>query len=549
MGMGIGRLLFAIGIAAGARGAGAAAPAFPLIDGLGQHRRPVTHCSPLAQRYFDQAMAFRDGFNRSCALKSLAVAEGLSPDCPMIHWAIALTYGPDINSPDLTPPHAAAAWREWNEARALAPSASPVERALIAALGRRYAEPSPADRKPLDRAYADAMRTVWREYPADGDVGAWFAEALMDLRPWDQWTADGRPEPGTAEVLATLEAVMRIDPRHPYANHLYIHAVEASPHPERALPEADRLEGLQPMLAHNVHMPSHIYIRVGRWQEAIDVNLAAVAAQRRLEALVGPPRASLALYNAHNEHMLAYAAMMTGQSALAGTHIRAALACLPPELWREDPVDVDYFESMPLEVRVRFGRWAEILAAPPPADPAHPYTRAFARAARAVAAAALGRIALARAEQTAYRAAAEQVPAAEPFGLNSARAVLAVVSPMVEGEIDVKSGQAAAGIGALRRAVAAEDALRYDEPPGWLIPVRQSLGAALLHQGRLAEAEAVYRADLARLPRNGWSLFGLAQTLAQEGRAPEAAAVLSEFRAVWARADIAIGASCLCQAP
>ncbi len=523
-----------------------ARPAIPLIENLGAHTRPVTTGSPEAQRYFDQGLRFVFGFNHGAAIRSFQEAARLDPACAMAHWGIALASGPHINFPAVPPPAAELAWRELALARQHAASATPVERALIDALARRYANPQPEDRSALDRAYADAMREVWKEFSSDADVGALFAEAMMDLRPWDQWTHAGQPQPGTDEILATLDAVLRLNVNHPFANHLYIHAVEASPHPERALPAADRLLNLQPGLAHNVHMPSHIYIRVGRWQAAVDSNLKAVAADQAYRKVAGPATGFLPVYVAHNHHMLAYAAMMTGQGGLALKHIRALVADLPPEFMAEFGFVAEAWLAAPLEVLVRFGRWDDILA-----EPMHPaaekFTHAFQRAARGIAFAAKGDPAAARREQALFLEAARAVPADQlAAGNNTCHDVLAIVTPMLAGEILVREGKVDEGLAELRAAVALEDKLRYDEPPGWMIPVRHSLGAALMTHRRYAEAEQVYRDDLARLPGNGWSLFGLAESLQLQGKHPEAGLVRTQFTKVWAKADISISSSCLC---
>ena len=524
----------------------AAVPGLPLLDGLGTHSHKITTSSPEAQRYFDQGLRLIFGFNHGAAIRSFQEAARLDPACAMAHWGIALANGPHINLPMVPPPAAAQAWRELQLAQQHAASATPVEQALIAALATRYANPQPEDRSALDLAYANAMREVWRKFPQDADVGVFFAEAMMDLRPWDQWTPAGQAQPGTDEILATLDAVLKLDVHHPFANHLYIHAVEASPHPERALAAADRLLTLQPGLAHNVHMASHIYIRVGRWQDAVDSNLAAVAADQAHRKVAGPPKGFLPVYIAHNEHMLAYAAMMSGQSALALQHIRALVAGLPPEFLQQFGFAAESWLAMPLEVLVRFGRWDEILA-----EPAHPaselFTHAFQFAARGIAFAAKGDPVAARKEQAKYLAAAKAVTPDRSSGNNPCAAILAVVTPMLEGEILVREGKLDDGLAQLRAAIAAEDQLRYDEPPGWLIPVRHSLGAALMAHGRYAEAEQVYRDDLARLPDNGWSLFGLAEALAQQHKTAESTELRARFKKIWAKADLTIASSCLCQ--
>jgi tetratricopeptide (TPR) repeat protein len=519
----------------------------PLIDGLGTHTRKVSTDSPEAQRYVDQGINFIFGFNHGAAIKSFKEAVRLDPQCAMAHWGIALASGPHINFPMVPPPAAELAWKEL----ALAQSAthvSPVERALIGALAARYANPQPEDRSGLDKAYAEAMRKVWHNYPNDADVGAFFAEAMMDLRPWDQWTPEGQPQPGTDEIIATLDAVLKLDLQHPFANHLYIHAVEASPHPDKALPAADRLLPLQPGLAHNVHMPSHIYIRVGRWQDAVDSNTKAVAADRAYRKIVGPARGFLPVYVAHNQHMLAYAAMMTGQRRIATQHMRELVAGLSPEFMAEFGGVAEIWLSMPLETMVRFGQWDEVLAEPDhPAS--EPYTNAFQHAARGIAYAAKGDLANAHKEQALYLEAAKAIPAEEiAAGNNKCHDVTAIVTPMLNGEILVRDGKLDEGLAELRAAVKAEDALRYDEPPAWIIPVRHSLGAALMKNGRFAEAEQVYRDDLAHLPGNGWGLFGLSESLAAQHKTAEAAEARSKFEKAWAKADIAITSSCFCQA-
>ena len=520
----------------------------PFYDGLGSYSRKITTDSPEAQRYFNQGLAFVHGFNHSAAIRSFQQAAELDPKCAMAHWGVALACGPHINFPMVPPPAAELAWKELGFARQNAVKASPIERALIDALAKRYANPQPEDRAPLDQAYADAMREVWKKFPTDQDAGVFFAEAMMDLRPWNQWTPEGQPNPGTDEILATLDAVLKLNPKHPFANHLYIHATEASPHPERATAAADRLRNLQPGLAHNVHMPSHIDIRCGRWQEAVDTNIKAVEADARYRNIAGPPTGFINVYVAHNRHMLAYAAMMTGQRELAMKHIRAMVAGLPAEFLKENALQAEGFVAMPLEVMVRFGRWDEILAEPDNYADYMKGTRAFHHAARAVAYAAKGDAPNARKEQAIFAEKVKLVPKEETFGNSTAEAILAVATHMVEGEILVAEKKIDDGIAELRKAIELEDALKYDEPPGWLIPVRHSLGAILMNHGRFAEAEKVYRDDLARLPENGWSLLGLADSLrAQKKNKEEVATIQTDFERIWARADTKINSSCLCQ--
>jgi tetratricopeptide (TPR) repeat protein len=521
----------------------------PVFDGLGSYSRPVTTESVKARRYFNQGLGFYHGFNHGAAIRAFKEAARLDPKCAMAHWGIALANGPHINFPMMPPPAAEAAWKELQLAQQNADNASPVEKALIEALSHRYANPQPEDRKPLDEAYAAAMREVWKQFPDDQDVGALFAEAMMDLRPWNQWTLEGEPNPGTEEIVATLDAVLKLNPNHPFANHLYIHALEASRNPERADAAADRLRNLQPGLAHNVHMPSHIDIRRGRWQQAIDTNVKAIAADKRYRNIVGPPTGLLPVYAAHNRHMLAFAALMTGQRQVAVKNARSMVAEIPAKFVKENAAFADGFFAVPLEVLVRFGRWDEILAEPDKYPPGMPFVGAFHHAARATAFAAKGDTANARKEQTLFVDGAKLVPNDTQLGNNSATAVISLTTHMLEGEILVAEKNLDAGIAELQTAVKEQDALKYDEPPAWMIPIRHSLGAVLIKMRRFAEAEQIYRDDLARLPDNGWSLFGLAESLrAQNKNEDEVTALNAKFQKTWAKSDTKITTSCLCQA-
>jgi tetratricopeptide (TPR) repeat protein len=515
----------------------------PLFEGLGGFARGITTSSSEAQRYFDQGLAFMYAFNHDEAIRSFRRAAELDPACAMAQWGIAIASGPHINNTAVPEERAKQAWAAFGKAKALAERGSPVERALIDALGRRYADPQPADRAPLDRAYAEAMRAVWRAFPRDADVGALFAESLANLRPWDLWTAEGSPQPGTEELIAAIEAVLRLDPRHPLANHLLIHAVEASPNPERADRAADVLRDLQPGLGHMVHMPSHIDVRRGRWQQAIDANAKAMDADRRYAARSGE-QGFYRLYMAHNHHMLSYAAMMTGQSELALRTIREMVADIPLDFFKANPW-ADGLMAMPLEVLMRFGRWDEILAAPTFPDFV-PLSRSLQHYARAVSHAAKDDLPAALAEQAAFAEARRRVAKDATFGNNQASDILDLAESFMNGEILFRSRKVDEGLAALREAAAREDRLRYDEPPDWIQPVRHALGAALLQAGRLAEAEKVFREDLQKLPGNGWGLFGLARALQLQKKTQEAKEVERRFDEVWKRADVRIKSACLC---
>lgn len=522
-----------------------AAPEVPMFKGLGDRGLPVTTSSPRAQKYFDQGLSFLYGFNHEEAIRSFRAAAEIDPDCAMAWWGIAIANGPHINNPVVPTERAEAAWAALQEANARIEKANPVERALIEALASRYANPQPEDRSGLDAAYADAMREVWKTHPNDADVGALFAEAMMDLRPWDLWKPNGSPQPGTDEIVATLERVMEIDPRHPLACHLYIHAVEASPTPGRADRAADTLRDLQPGISHLVHMPSHIDVRRGRWQEAIDANAAALVADR-VYRMHTPNPGFYGLYMAHNNHMLAYAAMMNGQRGEAIRVIDELVADMPEAWTIEYAMIADGYLVMPLEVRMRFGLWDEVLAAPDYAE-RFPLARALRHYARGVAYAARGDIAKARAEQLAFLERAEAVPATAFFGNNKGSDILLVAEDVLEGEILYREGRTQQAFHTLEEAIAHEDALRYDEPPSWIQPVRHALGTLLLKSGRAREAEQVFRADLERLPENGWALYGLARSLEMRGDKREAAKAQKRFELVWAKSEVDLTTPCYCE--
>ncbi|MBX3119011.1 MAG: hypothetical protein KF784_08100 [Fimbriimonadaceae bacterium] len=516
----------------------------PLFEGLGGFHRKVQTTSPDAQKYVDQGLAFLFAFNHDEATRSFQQATHLDPSCAMAWWGIATANGPHINNPMVDPANAMTAWNALQKANALAPKAPKVERDLIGAAMKRFSSNPSADRGPLDKAYAAAMRTVWRAHPKDADVGALFAESMMDLRPWDLWKPDGSPQPGTSEIRRTLEAVMKLNPKQPLANHLYIHTMEASPNPEKAIGAADRLRFLQPGLGHMVHMPSHIDVRTGRWAEAVAANLRAIEADKSYRAK-SQRQGFYRVYMAHNHHMLAFAAMMTGQSELSIKAMDDVITIFPDEVLKEMAPLVDGFMASPFEGRVRFGKWEEIVAMPLVPD-YFPLARSLQHEARSVSYAAMGMVEAARAEQSMFYAARKKVPKDAAFGNNAAADILTVATHLMNGEILLAEGKIQASIAELKKGVKAEDQLRYDEPPDWIQPVRHTLGAVLLKAGRHAEAEQVYRDDLKRLPGNGWSLFGLGQALRAQGKAEAAATAESHFAKVWAKADMSIQSSCLC---
>jgi tetratricopeptide (TPR) repeat protein len=511
---------------------------------VGPHKRPISAASPEAQQYFDQGLSFLYGFNHDEAIRAFRRAGELAPEAPMPWWGIAVANGPHINFAIVPPDRAEAAWEALGKARALAAHGSEVEQALIEAVGKRYANPQPEDRKPLDEAYAAAMREVSAKYPQDDDVAALFAESMMDLRPWDLWTPDGKQQPGTDEILRTLETVLARSPRHPLATHLYIHAIEMSPNPEKADQAADALRDLMPGLGHMVHMPSHIDVRRGRWQQAIDTNVRAMEADRAYRERV-PRQNFYRVYMAHNHHMRAFAAMMMGKSAEAIQTIDEMVAGVPPD-WAKENVFVDGFLAMPWEVRMRFGKWDEVLALPDVPE-SFPIARSLRHAARGIAYAVTGKREEARAEQRAFEQMRATVAEDATFGNNTGRGLLEVAAHLLEGEISFKEGDHAKGLAELRLAVEKEDGLRYDEPPDWINPVRHALGAALIQDKKYGEAEKVYRRDLEKLPGNGWSLFGLSRALRLQGKTAEAEQVDAQFKQAWASSDVTLHASCFCQ--
>lgn len=519
----------------------------PLFPGTGTHHRPIVTASAEAQAYFDQGLAFLFAFNHDEAIRSFRRATEIDPDCAMAWWGIAYANGPHINNAVVPPEREAEAFEAATRAAQLAENFDDgADRALIMAVTNRYASPQLADRTPLDAAYAEAMAEAYVHYPEDGDVGALYAEALMDLHPWDLWEHDGTAKEWTPQIVALLEDVVAANPDHPLALHLYIHTVEASDDPARGDEAANRLRNLMPGLGHMVHMPSHIDVLRGRWQEAIEANSKAITADAAYRDAALVPPDFYRLYMSHNHHMKAYAAMMVGRREVAMTSIRELVDEIPSDWLRENAIWADGFIAMPYEVMMRFGRWEEILDEPEPADYL-PFTRSMHHAARAVALAALDRPEEARVEQSTFVELRSMVPDEAFFGNNMANDLLGVADRLVEGEILYREGAKEAGIEALDEAATLEDALNYDEPPDWIQPIRHALGATLMQEGRYADAETVYREDLARLPENGWSLYGLARALRLQGKTDEAAVIQARFDAVWTGADTELRSSCFCQ--
>ena len=526
------------------QGGTSTAPSAAALPRLGHHHFKITTASPAAQKAFDRGLTLAYSFQHYAAEQEFRRAAALDPDCAIAWWGVALVNGPHINFPFVPPDKAATAWDALTRAQARAAGASPPEQGLIDALSRRYANPQPEDRSSLDAAYAEAMRALWRAYPMNADVGTLFVEAAMDLHPWDFWK-DGAAQPWTPEIVDTLELVLRLDSKHPGANHFYVHAIESSPHPQKAVVVADRLRTLVPDASHMVHMPAHIYARVGRWEDAAQANRDAMKADAKYRAAYPRP-GFYALYMAHNAHFLAWVSMMQGRSADTIQLARQMVGSVPPDFLQDYASIADGFMIFVSEALMRFGRWDEVLAEPEPA-PGMPLARALWRFTRASALTALNRLPEAREERKAFQRAAAAVPAGYTFGNNSASNLLAIAGHVLDGELAARTGDFDAAISSLRAAAHLEDSLMYDEPPDWIQPVRHTLGAVLLRAGKPAEAEQAYRVDLVHYPENGWSLLGLRDALRQQRKDAEARRVDARLKLVWQYADVAPVATCYCQ--
>jgi tetratricopeptide (TPR) repeat protein len=517
-------------------------PGAPVFEGLGAHRHPISTHNPKTQMFFDQGVNLVFGFNHAEAIRSFREAARLDPDCAMCWWGVAFALGPNINLP-MPEDAVAPAWEALNRARALEAKASPEERDWIEALAVRYSADPKADRKALDEAFALAMGKLWRAYPDDLDAGTFYAEAMMDTQPWDYWQADGVTPKGHAlEIVATLEGVIKRAPDHPGALHLYIHAVEATTTPQRAEAAADKLATLMPGAGHVVHMPSHIYYRVGRYADAVRVNAAAASVD---EAYIASCRAQgyyPAGYYGHNIHFLWTSSEMEGayHSALDASR-RLVKAVDVIELSKDMP-NGELYAFTPTATLLRFGQWDALLAEPPPPESLKVdlaiwlYAQGFAHANTGdLKAAAADRDRLANMISIDYsRYDPANVPARQMVGLSLA---------LLDGEIARLSGQMDAAVRHFQDAWTLERNLPYSEPPYWHQPTSHLLGAALLQAKRPAEAEAVYRDSLTFYREDGWALFGLALALDAQGKTAEAAETRRAFDKAWRFADVKLTAS------
>lgn len=530
-------ILPARAIAQGHETSPAAVASAPRLDNLGEHHRTISTYLPAAQRYFDQGLRLLFAFNLEEAERSFRAAVAIDPTCAMCNWGVAFALGPHINFP-ATPERTVAAQAAVVEAGRRAESATPVERALIEALAKRYSDPAPTTpeaQTALETAYAEAMRVVAKKFPQDIDVAYLAAEALLDLHPWDLYEADGTPKEWTPEIVAQLERALAIAPAHPGLCHLYIHAVEASTRPERAVGAAEQLRASMPGAGHLVHMPSHIFQRVGRYADSALANERAVAADGGYLPSAGNFMI-YPMYAAHNHQFLWFAAQMEGRSATAYSAARDTAARLPLEMLRSMP-GFDGWLAYPVWTLVRFGRWQSALAEPlPPAEFA--YASAVAHVARAIARTRLGDLEAAAQESAEAERNYALLPAEAIQGFNPVTALALIARQMARAEDSRARGDWDSAIAQLTEAVVIEDALRYNEPSDWYFPVRHVLGPMMLEAGRAGAAEALFRTDLARNPENGWALTGLAAALRRQGKENEAAAVGRRLAFAWSRADL-----------
>lgn len=539
---------------------------------LGTYTRSVTTSSAQAQLWFDRGLTWTYAFHHEEAVACFEAAAQADPDCAMAHWGIAYALGPNYNKP----------WEFFDEqdlvrtvdrthaavelAHEKAAAATPVEQALIAALRARYPQAKAVeDCSVWNAPYADSMRTVYEHAPDDPDIATLYADALMNLTPWQLWDLrTGEPAEGarTAEAKAVLDRALATDAgrEHTGVVHMYIHLMEMSPTPEAALAVADRLRGLVPDAGHLLHMPSHLEVLCGDYRRVVSDNTAAIAADEKYHARAGAMN-FYTLYRSHNYHFKIYGAMFLGQSQVALDTAAQLEASIPEDLLRvPSPPMADWLEAflaMRVHVLIRFGRWDDILDLPMPADPElYCMTTAMLHYARGVALSATHRVPEAEAERRLFHAAVARVPETRMLFNNTCADILAIASAMLDGELEYRKGNHDAAFAALERSIDLDDNLPYDEPWGWMQPTRHAYGALLLEQGRVEEAEAVYRADLGldgTLPRplqhpgNVWSLHGLHECLMRLGRTGEAQMLAQQLRLAAALADVPIEASCFCR--
>ncbi len=506
-----------------------------IMPGLGNLQHPVSTKNAEAQKYFNQGLTLIYAFNHEEAARSFKRVMELDPKLAMAWWGYALAVGPNYNESTIDPARMKAAVEAVKKAQTLTSGASEIERAYIAALATRFTLDASPDVKKLGTTYSNAMREIHQRFPDDLNAATLYADSLMNVQPWQLWARDGKPLGNTEEIVRVLENVLRRDPNHIGANHLYIHAVEASRNPERGLPSAERLGKLTPAAGHLVHMPGHIYIRTGDYAQAAKVNIDAAAVDRQYIKSTGAKGMYPAMYFSHNLHFQVENFNRTGQYSEA---LRAAreLQDNVQQHVKDMPM-VEGFLPYPIFVQLRFAKWGETLKLPEP-DKSQLITKTVWHYARGVALAATGKVADAKREQQTLREMVKNLPGETPFGLNPAKEVLAIAELVLEARIAWAEGNKNGAIDTFRKAVTAQDSLNYDEPPGWYFPVRESLGAALLLSNNTTAAEATFREDLVTNPRSGRSLFGLMESLKVQGKQDAMRWVEGEFKTAWKDAEI-----------
>jgi tetratricopeptide (TPR) repeat protein len=520
----------------------------PLFSGMGSFHMPITTRDTDAQRYFDQGMVLAFGFNHAESIRSFRAAQTLDSDCAMCFWGEALATGPNINVTNngkavMTPEERASARAAIDHALTLVDGVTPEERSWILALDKRYDGQRETPRDPLDRAWADALADMVDAYPDDMTVASVYAEALMNTMPWDYWGPSGEAKPDTQAVIKSLERVMAAEPEHPLALHLYIHALEASSNAQKAEGAADALANLVPGSGHLVHMPSHIYFRVGRYQDAALANIRAADIDEAYIAECNAQGFYPALYYPHNIHFLWASATMQGQSELSLKSARRVVENVRIEQVEQFPT-IQFFRTVPMLSLVRFARWEEILSEPEPHAP-FAFARAIWHYGRGVAYASMENKESALNELAAIERLEPEVDEIFMGNVYPAKSLIGIAKSLLRGEISFRSSAMAAAVTSFEEAVAMQDALPYTEPPFWYYPTRQSLGAALLADGRAAEAQLVFEADLEQYPMNGWSLYGLTEALNAQGLTAPAEAARQRFETVWQFSDVTLSSSVL----
>ena len=507
----------------------------PLLNGLGRLHHAITTSKPEAQRYFDQGLTLVYGFNYDEAARSFRYAAKLDPKCAMAYWGAGLALGPNYNEPDIDPGRRKSAYEASQKAVSLVANAKPPEQAFIRALAKRYSADPKADPKKLAVDYAQAMRDAMRQNPSDSDAAVLFADAAMNVHPWQLWKHDGQPEEGTREIVEVLEGVLKRDPNHIGANHLYIHAVEASEQPQKAMDSAKRLTGLAPGAGHLVHMPAHIYIRTGDYHAASLANQQAVGIDQGYVNKYHVTGMYPVMYYTHNLQFLAVSSSMEGRFDEANRIATKVVTGMMP-FAKENPMG-EWFLPTKTLVLVRFRQWEELSQLPEP-DKNLRILHAIWHFGRGMAFTGLARLDRAIAERDALIAEAKALPRDAMLGFNSAHQLLDIAAGMLDANIARGQRNYKRAAELLTKAAQAEDKLNYDEPPDWYLPPRESLGAVLFTDGRYADAEAAFRAELKAHAKNPRALFGLAECLQAQKKTSEAATVRKEFEAGWKSADI-----------